>query len=158
VSKLNQTIQVKSISSEQVASIRFQMHNRSELQSVVDRLLVGCGKYARGVPFVLYYLDTGLEGTDTEVCVPLTSPVERGHIHTRMLTHGCVLFTRHLGSVDRLPKTYSRLVVWAAERALNLENICCEVLLSPVGSHDGHIDLEVQFYYVDWETRLADSV
>lgn len=119
------------------------MHKRSELQSVVDRLLVGCGKYARCVPFILYYLDTGLEGADTEVCVPVTSPVESGHIHTRMLTHSCVLFTRHLDSIDLLPKTYNRLVFWAAERALTLENKCCEVLLSPVGSHDGHIDLEV---------------
>jgi effector-binding domain-containing protein len=145
----------KSLDDMLIASLRFQMREREELFAKLDELRNQCQEYIAGPPFAVFYWDTGLEGTDTEVCFPVTNPVEIGEIRSRMLEGGEVFTMLHGGSHDNIEESYRQLGARLVEHGLNPENPSREIFLKFFPDTPQKNMTEIQVFFVNWEQRLA---
>jgi effector-binding domain-containing protein len=141
-----------------IASLRFQMEEREELVAKLEELRNECQEYIAGPAFAIFYWDTGLEGTDTEACFPVTDPVERGEIKSRMQVGGEVFTTIHRGPHDDIEDSYRRLGARLVEHGLNPENLSREVFLELFPDTPQKNVTEIQVSFVNWEQRLADNL
>jgi len=148
----------KSLDDMLIASLRFQMREREELFARIEQLRNACQEHVAGPPFAIFYWDTGLEGIDTEACLPVTNPVESGEIRSRMLEGGEVFTMLHHGSHDDLEQTYRQIGARLVEQGLNPENLTREVFLELFPEDPQRNVTEVQGFFVNWEQRLAHSL
>jgi effector-binding domain-containing protein len=141
-----------------VASLRFQMQEREELPARLEELRRQCEEYIAGPAFAIYYWDTGLEGLDTEVCFPVTHPMETAEIKSRTLQGGEVFAMLHHGSHDNLIESYREMGRRLVEHGLNAENTSREVYLEfNPGSPEENVT-EIQVFFVNWQERLAENL
>jgi effector-binding domain-containing protein len=141
-----------------IASVRFQMLEREELFAKLDELRSECQDCVAGPAFAVFYWDTGLEGIDTEACLPVTSPVESGEIKSRMLDGGEVFTMLHRGSHDDVEQTYRQIWSRLVEHGVNPENLTREIFLELFPDSPQKNVTELQAFFVNWEQRLADNV
>jgi effector-binding domain-containing protein len=141
-----------------VASLRFQMCERDELFAKLDELRSVCQEYTAGPAFAVFYWDTGLEGIDTEACLPVSQPVEGGGIRSRMLEGEEVFSILHRGSHENLADGYRAIGGQLLEHGLNAENKSREIYLALFpASPDANLT-EIQVSFVNWEKRLAENL
>jgi effector-binding domain-containing protein len=141
-----------------IVSHRYQMQEREELPVRLEELRRQCEEYIAGPAFAIYYWDTGLEGLDTEVCFPVTRPVETAEIKSRMLEGGEVFAMRHYGSHDKLVESYREMGRRLVEHGLNAENTSREIYLEFHPSNPEANVTEVQVFFVNWQKRLAENL
>jgi effector-binding domain-containing protein len=141
-----------------IASLRFQMREREELFAKLDELIAECQGYIAGPAFALVYWDTGLEGIDTEACVPVVRPVESGDISSRTLEGEEVFTTLHRGSHENLAESYRGIGDHLLEHGLNAENISREIFLELYPDSPQKNVTEIQVSFVNWEERLAENL
>jgi effector-binding domain-containing protein len=141
-----------------IASLRFQMRERAEVSSKLAELRRQCGEYISGPGFAIIYFDTGLEGLDTEVCFPVTQPVEGGEVRTRMLQGGEVLTMLHHGSHEKMTDSYRRLVDRVLEHGVNIESMSREIYLEFDPDHPEGSVTEIQLSFVNFGERLAENL
>jgi effector-binding domain-containing protein len=141
-----------------IAYLRFQMREREELFARLEELRDECQEYTAGPPFAVFYWDTGLEGTDTEACLPVNRPVETGEIKSRMLDGGEVFTKLHRGSHDKIGETYREIGGRLVEHGLNPENLSREIFLEFFPDSPQKNVTEIQVFFVNWEHRLAENL
>lgn len=141
-----------------IASVRFEMREREELFAKLEQLSNACQEYVAGPPFAIFYWDTGLEGTDTEACLPVTDPVESGEIRSRLLEGGEVFTMLHHGAHDDVAQTYRHVGARLVEHGLNPENLSREIFLELFPADPQSNVTEIQVFFVNWEQRLAENL
>jgi len=141
-----------------IASLRFQMRERAEVSSKLEELRRQCGEYISGPGFAILYFDTGLEGVDTEVCFPVTEPVETDEINSRMLSGGEVLTVLHHGAHDNMKQSYRRLADCVLEHGVNFENTSREIYLQLDPDNPQENVTEIQLSFINFDERLAESL
>jgi effector-binding domain-containing protein len=141
-----------------VASLRFQMQERQELFAKLEELKTACQDYAVGPALAIFYWDTGLEGLDTEVCFPVSRPVEAGEISSRTLEAEEVFSALHRGAHENLAEGYRAIGNHLLERGLNAENKSREIYLELLPDNPEANLTEIQVSFVHWEKRLTDNL
>ena len=141
-----------------IAALRFQMREREELFAKLEELRNECQEYIAGPAFAVFYRDTGLEGIDTEACLPVTNPVEIGDIRSRMLEGGEVFTMLHRGSHENVEESYREIGGLLVEHGLNPENLSREIFLELFPDSPQRNVTEIQVSFVNWEQRLADNL
>ena len=138
-----------------VASRRLTIQARAELPAALERL-------AREVPadaiagplFVIFHFITSVkDGSDVEVGVPVTRPVETAWLSTRLLPALEVLSLRHRGPLETLRESYAKLYGAAYNHGLISDEFCREVYLDIRDPAD--CEVEVQFVVHNWNALLA---
>jgi effector-binding domain-containing protein len=148
----------KTLEDQLIASLRFQMREREELFARLEELRNKCQEYIAGTAFALFYWDTGLEGIDTEACFPVTHPVERAEIKSRVLKGEVVFSLVHRGSHENIVETYRKIGGHLAEHGLNAENTSREIYLEFLPDTPEENVTEIQVSFVNWEERLTQNL
>ena len=115
-------IALHDVESQPIVSIRGR-HAQAEIPEFLGRsfgLLFGhlklLGVDPAGPPFVIYHA-FGPAGMDTEVCVPVASPVSAtGGVESRMLPAVTVARTLHIGPYEELGGAYDAVTDWIRGR------------------------------------------
>jgi effector-binding domain-containing protein len=141
-----------------VASHRFQMREREELFAQLEDVKSECPGYIAGLPFAVFYWDTGLEGIDTEACLPVTGPVETREINCRTLVGEEVFTKLHRGSHESIDESYREIGACLVEHGLNPENRSREVFLEYLPNMPQDNVTEIQVSFVNWEQRLSGNL
>ncbi len=141
-----------------VASLRFQMKERGELSAKLEELKTACQDSIAGPALAIFYWDTGLEGLDTEVCFPVSRPVEAGEISSRTLQAEEVFSTLHRGAHENLADGYRAIGTHLLECGLNAENKSREIYLELSPDNPEANLTEIQVSFVNWEKRLAENL
>jgi effector-binding domain-containing protein len=141
-----------------IASLRFQMRERAEVSSKLEELRRQCGEHIAGPGFAIIYFDTGLEGLDTEVCFPVTQPVETDEIKSRMLQGGEVLTMLHHGAHENIRDSYRELVRSVQEHGVNLENMSREIYLQFDPDNPEDNTTEIQAFFINFNERLTENL
>lgn len=151
-------VRLKQVEGLRIASLRSEQQDRSRLHILFERLYQACGDAVNGPGFSLLYHDSGLQGLDMEVCVPVAADIEKEGVCTRDFSGGKVLSIVHQGAYDRPGEAYHTIVRWALEHGINVENLSREVYISSKQNRPGESLTEVQLFVLDWEDRLAREV
>jgi effector-binding domain-containing protein len=145
-----------------VASRRLTIQARGELPATLARLArevpaKRSSAAIAGPPFVLFYFITSVEdGSDVEVAVPVTRPIETAWVSTRLLPALEVLSLRHRGPLETLRESYAKLYGAAYKHGLISDEFCREVYLDIRDPAD--CEVEVQFIVHNWNALLARNV
>jgi effector-binding domain-containing protein len=141
-----------------IASLRFQMRERAEVSAKLEELRRQCGEHISGPGFAIIYFDTGLEGVDTEVCFPVTEPVETEEVESRMLPGGEVLTMLHHGSHEDLRASYRKLIDPVLDHGVNIENMSREIYLEFNPDNPEENVTEIQLSFINFDERLAENL
>ena len=113
-------IRHKIIGDMRIASIRFKMRDHQEIGSKIEEIARECKDILNGPPMSVYDYGLGTaRGIDTEVCFPVTEPIEKGEIKSRTLAGGEALTILHRGSHDTLKDSWQRL--WDTSRNMGYQ-------------------------------------
>jgi len=154
------SIQFKKVPPIRIASIRSDVKSRSEIRPLIEKLYFYCEAAAAGPAFTLFYLDSGIDGLDVEVCVPVDHKVEKREldIRTRTFRGGPVLSVVYQGTPDRLREGYLAAASWANEHGINIENLSREIHISSSPDKPFENLTEIQIFIIDWPQRLSQQV
>jgi len=148
----------KTLEDKLIASLRFQMREREELFARLEDLRSKCQEYIAGPAFAVFYWDTGLEGIDTEACLPVTRPAETGGITSRVLKGEEVFSLIHRGSHENIVESYRKIGARLVEHGLNAENTSREIYLELLPDSPEENVAEIQVSFVNWEKRLTQNL
>ena len=145
-----------------VASRRLTIQARAELPAALERLArevtaKRSSAAITGPPFVLFHFITSVEdGSDVEVGVPVTLPVETAWVSSRLLPALEVLSLRHTGPLEKLGESYGKLYGFASAHGVVSDEFCREVYLDV--RDPGDCEVEVQLVVHNWNALLAGNL
>ncbi|MFX1283802.1 MAG: GyrI-like domain-containing protein [Promethearchaeota archaeon] len=151
-------IKHKKLETTLIASIRFNLKERKEIQALFHKLNQNIPKEVISGPgFCIYHFITSVkEGFDIEAGFPVSQDVQTSGIKTRMLPEMEVLSLVHKGSVGKIRETLRKLYSYAYEHGLISDEFSREVYLDS-NNPEGN-EIELQFVIHDWNRLFSKSL
>jgi AraC family transcriptional regulator len=148
----------KQIDEMLIASIRAPLQKRAELPARFAKLSQHCRDFICGPAFIVYHLGTGIEGFDIEAGFPVTRPVERDEIQSRVLESAGAVTVIHRGPYETLAESYQKLYACFREHGLMGSLSQREVFLESNPDNPEDNVTEIQAILHDWDQRFADNL
>jgi effector-binding domain-containing protein len=140
-----------------IASTRFTLKKRAELEPKFEKLTQHCQKYINGPAFVIYHWGTGVgEGVfDIEAGFPVSQAVETDGVKSRVLPGERVLSLVHTGPHTEIGSSIGQLYDYAAEHGLNPSLRQREVYLYTDEEQPANNETELHVILHNWNSLLA---
>lgn len=153
-----QEIEYKIIPNTLITTIRFNLKDRKELHTVINKLSQSIPKEnILGPAFCIYHFVSSVkEGVDAEVGFPVSHSVEINEIKTRMLPQFEVLSMIHDGPIEKIRESNRKLYNLAAEQGVVSDEFSREIFVddnNPEGKK-----VELQFIIHNWNQLLAKNI
>jgi effector-binding domain-containing protein len=147
----------KQVEARRVAYIRFNLKERTDIQTKLQELAQGVPAEAiDGAPYVhIQYFSSYTEGYEAEIGFPVKQAVEIGRVKSKLLPAMEVLSITHQGPPETLRGTKLKLHQFTSQHALISDEFACEVYpdwKNPQGP------VEVQFVIHNWTEILARNL
>ncbi len=142
-----------------IASIRFQLEKRKELEPKFEKLGQHCKDTICGPAFIIYHWGTGVSATfDIEAGFPVTQAIETDEIKSRVLKSEEVLSLVHKGPYKTLGDTEGKLYGYAIEHGLNPALCQREIYLKVDDEHPEENETELHVVLHSWNDLLAENL
>ncbi len=147
----------KKLAPVQIAYIKTQVDTRDQIPSLFDRLRAVCGEAIRGSATAIFHGGAVKDGFLIEAAFPVTDPVEKGDIHSRILEAAPALIMLHHGPHqairDSVRKIYDYLDAHAWTTALFRREVY--QVIDPVEPQNNVTELQVILHM--WDRLFAES-
>lgn len=142
-----------------VACIRFRdSFERKKIPSMFERLFEECGEFVCGPAIAVFDYGVYSGGIEVEVCFPVTQPVEKGEVRSRILESVEVLSLIHNGSRENIRESYGKLYGYFREHGIVGTNFRREITLKFNPDNPEENVTEVQAVLHKWDGRFAKNL
>ncbi len=142
-----------------VASVNFQDgFEGKKMPSMFEGLLEKCKDYVCGPPIAVFDYGVYSDGLDVEVCFPVTQPIQKGEVKSRILESAEVLSIIHHGPYEGIKETRRKLYNYLREHEIVGTNFEREIVLKFDAKHLEENVIEIQAVLHGWEDRFARSI
>jgi effector-binding domain-containing protein len=140
------------------AYIQHNLHERSEIQSIIKKLEIEIPNEIRiGCPITFYnFIPSYSSGVDFEIGFEVSKQFTSCEIHFREIDKLEVLSLTHKGSLTELGKSYQKLFAYANKNCVISDEFCREIYKSDLAK--GVVEIELQFVIHNWFEKFKVNI
>lgn len=152
-------VQYKELDEELLATIRFDMLDRSEIYPMLEKIREAAGDDICDQPFIIYHWGTGVGNAyDVEVGYPGTAEIYTEEIETYELEDLDVVSYSHHGSYDAIRESYQKITDYMKEHGLISMPQIRQILIEENPDYPDENIMEIQIFIHRWNDRLEEGL